>query len=411
MDEVDTSDNENEEISLAGHTSNNHDVEYHKKQDTKAKQIDLDTAINANFSTSRPRDSLLFEATLRSELFVQLGKRAKKGNIHGTVPLINAENSDLKGNERKERDAHMDFKEIQCQQNIGANIVNNICSDGLGDQGDMPIQKVPLLWFNDFKAKFKWLANDEANIKKSFNSRGSLALKNALFKVRSGDDKGEWVGVDNLKQLEVKWKEEKWQKNSMTNKQNRQSKVGHNVHSGGSISARVHSKKMRVELDREPTWFEIYDKLHRPKGKPDGWFNETQARIAEMYQTQMFEKHSQSGEISSQQPTEEIHNDIYMEIVGGINKKGHIFGLGSQAVVVKESLRPSRSISTDVPSSKEVAAMEAKIEALTAELEKKNLEQETLKQKMERLEQMIGNIVPNMNTSIMPEGEGDNGDN
>ncbi|XP_039683450.1 uncharacterized protein [Medicago truncatula] len=105
-------------------------------------------------------------------------------------------------------------------------------------------EEVPLLWFNDFKAKFKWLANDEANIKKSFNSRGSLALKNALFKVRSGEDKGEWVGVDNLKQLEVKWKEEKWQKNSLTNKQNRQSKVGHNVHSGGSISARVHNKKM-----------------------------------------------------------------------------------------------------------------------------------------------------------------------
>jgi hypothetical protein len=53
-----------------------------------------------------------------------------------------------------------------------------------------------------------------------------------------------WIGVDNLKQLEVKWEEEKWQKNSMTNKQNRQSKVGHNVHSGGSISARVHRKKM-----------------------------------------------------------------------------------------------------------------------------------------------------------------------
>ena len=131
----------------------------------------------------------------------------------------------------------------------------------------------------------------------------------------------------------------------------------------------------------------------------------------EMYRTQMFEKHTQSGEISSQQPTEEIDNDIYMEIVGGINKKGHIFGLGSQAVVVKESLRPSPSISTDVASLEKVAAMEAKIEALTAELEKKNVEQETLKQKMEHLEQMIRNIVPNMNTSIQPEGEGDNGNN
>ena len=133
--------------------------------------------------------------------------------------------------------------------------------------------------------------------------------------------------------------------------------------------------------------------------------------LQEMYQTQTFEKHSQNGEISSQQPTKEIDNDIYMEIVGGINKKGRIFGLGSQAVVVKESLRPSPSISTNVDSSEKVAAMEAKIDALTAELEKKNLEQETLKLKMERLEQMIGNIIPNMNTSIQPEGEGDNGNN
>jgi len=29
-----------------------------------------------------------------------------------------------------------------------------------------------------------WLANDEAIIKKSFNRRGSLELKNALFKLR-----------------------------------------------------------------------------------------------------------------------------------------------------------------------------------------------------------------------------------
>lgn len=103
---------------------------------------------------------------------------------------------------------------------------------------------IPLVWFNDFKTKFKWLANDEANIKRSFNSRGSLALKNALFKVRSGHDKGEWIGADNLKQLKAEWEKEKWQKNSMTNKQNRQSKAGHNVHSAGSISARVHRKKM-----------------------------------------------------------------------------------------------------------------------------------------------------------------------
>ncbi|AES86651.1 hypothetical protein MTR_4g012560 [Medicago truncatula] len=57
----------------------------------------------------------------------------------------------------------------------------------------------------------------------------------------------------------------------------------------------------------------------------------------------------------------------------------------SQAVVVKESLRPLPSISTDV-----VVAMEAKIEALTAELEKKNREQETIKEKMGAWSKYLG---------------------
>ncbi|XP_045786432.1 uncharacterized protein LOC123881740 isoform X3 [Trifolium pratense] len=35
------------------------------------------------------------------------------------------------------------------------------------------------------KAKYKWFEKDEASIKKSFNSRGTLTLKNALFKVRN----------------------------------------------------------------------------------------------------------------------------------------------------------------------------------------------------------------------------------
>ncbi|XP_073223251.1 uncharacterized protein [Cicer arietinum] len=113
-------------------------------------------------------------------------------------------------------------------------------------------------WLKDFKAKYKWLEKDEANIKKSFNSRGSLALKNALFKVCNGEDMGDWIGEENLEQLKAQWQAETWQKISMINKKNRQSQVGHNVHSGGSITAREHVKKMRVELNREPTNFEVY---------------------------------------------------------------------------------------------------------------------------------------------------------
>ncbi|CAI8584111.1 unnamed protein product [Vicia faba] len=97
------------------------------------------------------------------------------------------------------------------------------------------------------------------------------------------------------------------------------------------------------------------------------------------------------------------------EIVGGINKKGSIFRLGSQAATIKEFLKSSSFISIDVSSDK-VVAIEVKIEALTAELEKKNLEQEMIKQKIEHWERMFGSFMPNPNQNfpLQPEGEVDN---
>ncbi|XP_058751562.1 uncharacterized protein LOC131624640 [Vicia villosa] len=175
----------------------------------------------------------------------------------------------------------------------------------------------------------------EANIDKSFNSRRSLALKNDLYKVRSGEDEGGWIDEDDLKKLKAQWEDEKWQNIYMINKQNRKCKAALNVHNGGSISTREHAKKMRVELHREPTCFEFYQRLHRPKGKPNEWFNETEDKIAEMYQTQIFEKNSQSGGGSNEQSTQQSDNDVYMNVVGAINKKGRIFGLGSLAANVK----------------------------------------------------------------------------
>ncbi|KAJ1435530.1 putative zinc-finger domain [Sesbania bispinosa] len=175
LDDLDTSANENEEISPAGHVSKHLDAEYHRKQDSKAKLMDIDAASNANFSIDNPQDSLILEATLRSELFARLGRRAMKSsspcnNIepaseraaenevgseknrghHGDISLSRAEDNDLrgaqarvnrlnfKGIERHERNIYLDSNEIQSQQNIGGNSSNANCSAGSGDQGDLP---------------------------------------------------------------------------------------------------------------------------------------------------------------------------------------------------------------------------------------------------------------------------------
>lgn len=123
LDELDISANENEEISPDGHVFNHLDAEYHRKQDSKSKKMDIDTASNAYFPTDSPQDSLLLEATLRSELYARLGTRAMKrsspcNNIETTaergaenevgseksrmhhgiaVPLSNEKDNNLKG--------------------------------------------------------------------------------------------------------------------------------------------------------------------------------------------------------------------------------------------------------------------------------------------------------------------------
>ncbi|WJX10356.1 hypothetical protein P8452_01091 [Trifolium repens] len=187
-----------------------------------------------------------------------------------------------------------------------------------------------------------------------------LALERALFKVCSGKDKGECIDEDKLKELTDQWKGEEWQNISKINTQNRKSKAGHNVHSGGSISAKEHAKTMRVELNREPTCFEVYQRMHKPKEKSNEWFNEEQALIA-------------VGHWRSSRPVFD-------------------FGCGS---VSAEEVRCWGLVGDSF--SDKVAALEAKIEALTIELEQNNLEQETLKQKMQHWDRIFGRFVPNIN--------------
>ncbi|KAJ1410071.1 hypothetical protein SESBI_22307 [Sesbania bispinosa] len=174
------------------------------------------------------------------------------------------------------------------------------------------------IWFESFKALFKWLEQDEDTIRKCFNSRGSLAYKNVMFKVRKGEDKGEWIGQALLDQLRAKWEDEDW-----------------------------------MEMDKEMTCFELYERLHRPKRKPNEWHNEKQGKIA--------------------------------------------------------NSSTSQSISTDGESSGEVAAMKAKIDALTAKLQQKNLEQEKmnlekekLKQKMGQWEQKFERLMLQNNLPVLP---------
>ncbi|KAE9615673.1 putative tetratricopeptide-like helical domain, zinc-finger domain-containing protein [Lupinus albus] len=163
--ELDTSGNENEEMSPDGHVSTHLGVENHRNKDTMVKLMDIDTASNTKHSTDTPQDPLVLEATLRSELFARLGTRAMnrktpcnntepsvelgaenevgsgKSQVHYCVfPLSAAEDDDLKGIERHENSICLYSNETQTQHNVGENSLNSNYSAASGDQGGFPRQ-------------------------------------------------------------------------------------------------------------------------------------------------------------------------------------------------------------------------------------------------------------------------------
>ncbi|KAK4279916.1 hypothetical protein QN277_011615 [Acacia crassicarpa] len=159
-DELDTSANDNEEMSPSIHVSTDHDNVNQGKQYSNANLMDRDTGPNARISADDPQDSLLLEAALRSELFARLGTRASKssstcnnlgpapeqgvGNensqIHQVVPLSRAEENISRGNERNGSNIYLDRAEIQSQQNTcRASLISNCCIASR-DQGSFALQ-------------------------------------------------------------------------------------------------------------------------------------------------------------------------------------------------------------------------------------------------------------------------------
>lgn len=128
-----------------------------------------------------------------------------------------------------------------------------------------------------------------------------------------------------------------------------------------------------------------------------------------MYLTQIAERHLENGEEgNSQESTQISDNNIFLEVVGGINKKGRIFGVGSQAATFKASTKDSTS--TYSTSSEEVHTLKDKVEALTTELQKKTLEHENMKKQMDQYGWMFKRLMldKNLKALLVPEEEADN---
>ncbi|KAK2451908.1 hypothetical protein QL285_010918 [Trifolium repens] len=174
------------------------------------------------------------------------------------------------------------------------------------------------LWYKELQRKYKWLPEHEHDIKKAFDHKASDLYSSAMYRVRRNIDPGDWIPTEMCEKLELAWNENSWKAKSQVNTHNRRSSNAP-LHTGGSISTTEHFKRMKKRLKCESNLLGSISK-------------DTQ---------------SKRGSIK----------------VGGVDKKGRVFGLGPEAGKYK----PFVSSTSDGISLSEYEHMRAVISNLSAE--------------------------------------------
>ncbi|XP_045791816.1 uncharacterized protein LOC123886553 [Trifolium pratense] len=149
------------------------------------------------------------------------------------------------------------------------------------------------------------------------------------------------------------------------------------LHTGGSIPTTEHYKRLKKASDISPTCWKLFQTTHKFKGDPNKWVNSKSEIVANEYEKRIVERDSQEplGDDVSIQQADDI---IFLDVVGGVDKKGRIYGLGPEA----ERYKRSRSSTYDGISSSEYQHMRTIISDLSAE----NM---TLKEKLKTHEELI----------------------
>ncbi|KAL2318603.1 hypothetical protein Fmac_032479 [Flemingia macrophylla] len=194
---------------------------------------------------------------------------------------------------------------------------------------------VTKMWFEEFERKFKWLVHHDEQIRKIFDHKASEALSNAMYRVRRGVDVGSWIPRQKRVELDQKWNDDNWKEKARTNANNRNSSDG-SLHTGGSIPTSEHFKRLKISADMTPTCWDLFQKTHKT-ANGDKWVSSKAERIANEYQRRLSERESHQSSGDGASSSVQSENSIFYDVVGGLNKKGRIFGLGSKAGKYKAS--------------------------------------------------------------------------
>ncbi|XP_068468580.1 uncharacterized protein [Phaseolus vulgaris] len=104
-------------------------------------------------------------------------------------------------------------------------------------------------WFGEFKS-IGGIWNKTNSLDPFLIQKPPRIFKNAMSKVRHGQDKGTWIPQLVRATLDQHWSSTEFQNKSVIAKANRAVEKGASAYCGGSISTAAHFEKMTKELER-----------------------------------------------------------------------------------------------------------------------------------------------------------------
>ncbi|MQM20125.1 hypothetical protein Taro_053139 [Colocasia esculenta] len=119
-----------------------------------------------------------------------------------------------------------------------------------------------------------------------------------------------WMRRDYWESLCPRWATGPWKERSQVAKCNQVAHPEKNVHNSGSVSYATHNQNLRHELERAPTFRELFDLTHKRKGTDD-YVSESARTITETYDRTMADRYSEDT------PQPNLDPKAWVDIVGG----------------------------------------------------------------------------------------------
>ncbi|MQM03818.1 hypothetical protein Taro_036609, partial [Colocasia esculenta] len=172
------------------------------------------------------------------------------------------------------------------------------------------------------RARAVWESTAHTNLRKSMYEARDKAMKTTC-----SWDPMAWLDYgpvllrrDYWESLCHRWATGPWQERSQATKRNRETHLEKNVHISGSVSYATHNKKLHQELERAPTFRELFDRTHKRKGTDD-YVSESARTIAETYDRTMEDRYVEGT------PQPDLDPEVWVDAAGG-PRKGRVYGFG-----------------------------------------------------------------------------------